>query len=190
MDNNQAVCIWFTGLSGAGKSTLANGMAKFIRFHKLPVVVLDGDKLRQGFNSDLDYSLDDRQENIRRTSEVAKVILDSGVNVIASFISPTEQIRSLAKQIIGEDRFKDVFVNASLETCIKRDPKGLYKKALSGQIKDFTGIASIYEAPLSPSIIIDTDLLTLEQAISQLEHFWQAQKTFGLRTQQALNTEG
>ncbi|MFH2141994.1 MAG: adenylyl-sulfate kinase, partial [Bacteroidota bacterium] len=142
--------IWLTGLSGAGKTTLAIALEKEIQSKGYFTKSFDGDIIRKGLNKDLGFSIDDRIENIRRIAELTKIFLDSGIIIIISFITPTIQMRDLAKSITGEHRFVEVFVNAPIEVCEKRDVKGLYAKARRGEIKDFTGIDSIYEIPLKP----------------------------------------
>ncbi len=154
---NQKPCIiWFTGLSGSGKSTIANALEKelFERGHK--TYLLDGDNVRLGLNSDLGFSDEQRVENIRRIGEVAKLFVDAGLIVICSFISPFEKERSFVRSLVEDEEFIEIFVDIPIEECIKRDPKGLYKKALNGEIKEFTGIDSIYEKPENPEITINT----------------------------------
>jgi len=148
--------IWITGLSGAGKTNLSKRLQKYFLEHENQKYVgLDGDVLRKGLCSDLGFSDEDRRENIRRVAELSKVFMENGQSCICSFISPTKKIRALARKIIGDDRFIEVYVNTPLEVCEKRDVKGLYKKARSGEIKKFTGIDSEYEAPENPEVIID-----------------------------------
>ena len=146
LKNQKACTIWMSGLSGSGKSTIANSLE--IELNKLGyhTYTLDGDNTRQGLNKGLGFSEEDRNENLRRVSEVCKLMNDAGLIVICSFISPFEKNRELAKSIVGDD-FIEVYINASLETCEMRDPKGLYKKARAGEIKDFTGITSPFETP-------------------------------------------
>jgi len=163
---HKAKVIWFTGLSGSGKSSLANEVSKLLFEHSIKVFTLDGDNTRLGLNKDLGFSLTDRKENIRRVAEMAKLFVDSGTVVLASFISPVEEERSMAKQIIGNENFIEVFVNCSLEQCEKRDVKGLYAKARAGEIKNFTGIDSPYEKPSNPDITVNT----VEQSISECSH--------------------
>jgi len=151
----KACVIWLTGLSGSGKSTIANEVEYRLNKMSYHTYLLDGDNIRSGLNSDLGFSETDRKENIRRISEVAKLFIDAGIITITAFISPFIEDRKRAREIIGED-FIEVFVDTSLEECIKRDPKGLYKKALKGEIKNFTGIDSPYEKPTNPDIYIDT----------------------------------
>ena len=163
-----AKILWFTGLSGAGKTTIANGIKERLKQENIKIIVLDGDKLRNGINKDLGFSLEDRKENIRRVAEIAKLFKDEGFLTIVSFISPTKEIRDLAKNIVSENDFVEVFINAPLEKCIQRDVKGLYKKAISGEINNFTGINSPYERPVNPDIIIDTAKLTVEESVEKI----------------------
>ena len=149
--------IWLTGLSGSGKSTIANELAIKLQQEGKLAYILDGDNVRMGLNKDLGFSDDDRKENIRRIAEVAKLLSDAGVIVITAFISPFREEREKAKEIIGRDNFIEVFVRTSLETCEKRDPKGLYKKARAGEIPMFTGIDSPYEEPLNYDIMVSGD---------------------------------
>ena len=148
--------IWFTGLSGSGKSTLANILDQQLFALNKHTLILDGDNIRNGLNKDLGYSGYDRMENIRRVSEVMKLAIDFGLIVIVSFISPLEEDRTLARQQVGATEFIEIYVDASLELCKKRDPKGLYAKAQNGEISDFTGLGSPYEVPKRPEIVIDS----------------------------------
>jgi adenylylsulfate kinase len=160
--------IWMTGLSGAGKTTLATALEKEIQKKGYFIKIFDGDIIREGINKDLGFTVEDRIENIRRIAEVTKLFLDTGIIVICSFISPTNQVRDLAKEIIGEDRFVEVFINCPLDVCEQRDVKGLYKKARSGDIKHFTGIDSPYEAPVSPDIEVLTHALSVKESTKEL----------------------
>lgn len=155
--------VWFTGLSGSGKSTIAIGVEQALFAAGFFPQVLDGDNIRTGINNNLGFSLEDRQENIRRIAEVAKLYANSGIIVLCSFISPTEEIRALAKTIIGEDDFLEVYVNTPIEVCEARDVKGLYAKARNGEIKGFTGIDSPYEPPSAPFV----DLKTADRPIPE-----------------------
>lgn len=171
----KAMVVWMTGLSGSGKSTIAQLVqAKLAAKGKL-VYVLDGDNIRSGLNQDLGFSLEDRNENIRRISEVAKLMVDVGVICLCSFVSPTNAIRSQAKAIIGEDDFKLVYINTSLEECEKRDVKGLYKKTRKGEIKGFTGIDSPFEAPDSPDLDLPTLNKSPEESADYLAQFIEKQ---------------
>ena len=160
--------IWFTGLSGAGKTTLSMGLNKMILRRGYFTKVFDGDIIREGLCKDLGFNNADRLENIRRISEVAKLFADHGVIVICSFISPTDEMRDLAKSIIGPERFIEVYVNCTLEICENRDVKGLYKKARQGLIHNFTGIDSVYETPKHPNIELRTDVWSEKQSLKYL----------------------
>ena len=157
--------MWFTGLSGSGKSTIANAVEKALFEKGVHTYSLDGDNVRLGLNSNLSFSAEDRTENIRRIGEVANLMIDAGLVVIASFVSPYEKDRAAVKNIVGASKFVEVFVNTSVEECEKRDVKGLYKKARAGEIKNFTGINAPYEAPINADIEIDTLNTTVEEAV-------------------------
>lgn len=163
-----AKVFWFTGLSGSGKSTLAIALEQKLFDQGYHVVVLDGDNIRTGINSNLGFSAEDRTENIRRIAEVAKLFLSQGQVCIVSFISPTREMRSMAKQIIGEIDFVEVFIDTPLEECEARDVKGLYKKARAGEIPDFTGISAPYEPPFQSDIHIQTMDKTVEASSALL----------------------
>jgi adenylyl-sulfate kinase len=158
-------CIWFTGLSGAGKTTLAKALKNKFDEIFIPAIFIDGDIVRKGMNNNLGFSDADRVENLRRVAEMVKIILDSGIMVICAFISPTRGVREMVKNIIGEDDFLEVFVDTSLQICMERDPKGLYKRALQGEIKNFTGLDSPYEPPTNPGLIVTTDNIGIEESI-------------------------
>ena len=164
--NQKAKVIWFTGLSGSGKSTIALSLEKKLFAMGYHVYLLDGDNVRTRLCNNLDFSESDRIENIRRIAEVSKLFVDAGIICINSFISPTRTIRDLAKSIIGEDDFNEVYVNTPLAICEARDVKGLYKKARSGEIKNFTGIDSPYEAPLNPDLEVLTENISVEAAVN------------------------
>ncbi len=155
--------IWMTGLSGAGKSTLSIEIQNALRKKGYFTKIFDGDIVRTGLCKDLGYSLDDRMENIRRIAELSKIFLDSGIIVICSFISPTEKMRQMAREIIGANNFIEVYINAPLEVCEKRDVKGLYARARQGLIVNFTGIDSIFEPPAHPDIEVRTDLWSIDK---------------------------
>jgi adenylylsulfate kinase len=163
--------IWFTGLSGAGKTTLARHLEEELFNRNYLVQVLDGDNIRTGINNNLTFSNTDRQENIRRIAEVSKLFLNCGVITINSFISPTEKMRQMAIDIIGREYFIEVYVNAPLEVCEKRDVKGLYARARRGEIKDFTGISAPFEYPEGMDLEICTDQLTIEDSVKKLVDF-------------------
>ena len=167
--------IWFTGLSGSGKSTVANQVAGHLHQSGQITYVLDGDNIRHGLNKNLGFSPEDRQENIRRIGEVAKLFADAGLITTTAFISPYRQDRDAVRDIMSPDRFIEVFVDCPLEVCENRDPKGLYKKARAGELKGFTGIDAPYEAPQSPELVVNTNELDVagctEQVIAYLmEH--------------------
>ncbi|WP_407655349.1 adenylyl-sulfate kinase [Aureispira anguillae] len=157
--------LWLTGLSGSGKSTIAQHLERKLYNNGFFAQVLDGDNIRSGINNNLGFSLDDRTENIRRISEIAKLYLESGVITINSFISPTRSIRQMAKDIIGAEDFIEIYINTPLEICEARDVKGLYQKARKGEIKGFTGIDAPYEAPLNPDVEVKTANLTIEESV-------------------------
>lgn len=160
--------VWFTGLSGSGKSTIAVEVEKTLIEQGKIVYRLDGDNMRHGLNSDLGFSAEDRDENIRRVAEVASLFKDAGVITLAAFISPYEKMREFAREKVGEDSFIEVYVKADIETCAKRDTKGLYKRAISGEIKDFTGISAPYENPQNPDIVLDTTKLSVEESVAEV----------------------
>jgi len=160
--------IWFSGLSGAGKTTLAKELEVILHQKGYLTQILDGDNIRTGINSNLGFSDEDRTENIRRIAEVSKLLVNSGVIALNSFISPTHDIRQLAMDIIGRENFIEVFVDASLAVCEQRDVKGLYKKARAGKIKNFTGIDAPFEPPQNPDIIINTDELSIAESLEKL----------------------
>lgn len=159
---HKAMTVWFTGLSGSGKSAIAGEVERKLFLEGYHTIVLDGDNLRSGLNKGLGFSPEDRKENIRRAAEVAKLLNDAGVIVLASFISPYKEDRQMAREILG-DAFVEVYVNTSLSVCEARDVKGLYARARHGEIKDFTGISSPYEVPSSPDITIDTSSGEIEE---------------------------
>ena len=167
LNKHNSFVVWFTGLSGSGKSTICNSLEIFLWTKKINTFTLDGDSVRNGLNNDLGFSSEDRSENIRRVAEVSKILMNAGNIVLASFITPFQKDRDLVKQIIGENNYLEVFVNTSLETCIKRDTKGLYQKSKSGLIKNMTGIDSKYESPNSFDIEI-SESSTLEQTVEIL----------------------
>ena len=160
--------LWFTGLSGSGKSTIAVGLEKELYKQGYLTQILDGDNIRTGINRNLGFSDEDRKENIRRIAEVSKLFIDCGIITINSFVSPTIAIRNQARELIGNENFIEIYVNAPLDLCEKRDVKGLYKKARRGEIQDFTGINAPFEAPKNPFIEINTAKLDIEQSINKV----------------------
>jgi len=167
LHNHRGTTIWFTGLSASGKSTLANGVAAELHEQGISTIVLDGDNIRHGLNRDLGFSPEDRTENIRRIAEVAKLFTSAAVVNLTAFISPYRSDRQLARDL-QPDKFIEVFCDASLDTCEDRDPKGIYKKARSGEIKEFTGIDAPYEAPENPELRLDTGKMTIDECISDI----------------------
>lgn len=168
MLKQKSVVIWMVGLSGSGKSTLAKSLEATLHEQGYLTQLLDGDNLRTGINNNLGFSEEDRLENIRRSAEVSKLFLNCGIITICSLISPTEEIRNLAKNIIGEKDYFEVFVNCPFEVCEARDVKGLYKKARNGEIKNFTGLDSPFEPPSNPALELRTDINDLETCSKQL----------------------
>lgn len=168
LNGHQCKVIWFTGLSGSGKSTIANTLEKELHAQGKRTYILDGDNVRQGLNKDLGFTDADRVENIRRVAEVAKLMMDAGLIVMAAFISPFGAERQMARELIGEDNFIEVFVDTPLAVCEQRDPKGLYKKARSGQLPNMTGISSPYEPPAQPDLVINSTIISAEDAVAQI----------------------
>jgi adenylylsulfate kinase len=164
----KALVIWMVGLSGSGKSTIAKALEQDLYERGYLTQLLDGDNLRTGINNNLGFSEAERLENIRRSAEVSKLFINCGVITICSFISPTEEIRKIAKDIIGEKDYFEVYVNAPFEICEQRDVKGLYKKARNGEIKNFTGLTAPFEAPVNPDVELRTDLKDLDVCKNEL----------------------
>ncbi len=167
-NGHRGAVIWLTGLSGSGKSTIAAEVERKLFERGVFARVLDGDNVRDGLNANLGFSLEDRQENTRRVAEVAKLFAETGAIALCSFVSPTRDMRQMVADIVGPDDFMEVFINTPLELCERRDVKGLYAKARAGEIKNFTGIDSPYEAPEAPFLELKTADLTIEQAAEQL----------------------
>ncbi|MCR9155265.1 MAG: adenylyl-sulfate kinase [Bacteroidetes bacterium] len=168
LNGHQGKTIWFVGLSGSGKSTLASELERKLHEQGKRTYILDGDNIRAGLNADLDFSDEARKENIRRISEVAKLMVDAGLIVLTAFITPFEEERRRVKELIGESNYIEVFVNCPLEECEKRDVKGLYAKARRGEISNFTGISSPFEEPESPHIKIPTHQMSVEEGVNKL----------------------
>lgn len=162
--NQRAIVVWIIGLSGSGKSTLAKALEYSLHNQGFLTKLLDGDNLRSGINNNLGFSDEDRQENIRRAAEVSKLFMEGGVVTICSLISPTHQVQQLAREIIGAESFFEVFVSCPFEVCAERDVKGLYKKALAGEIKNFTGLDAPFEAPKQPNLEVPTHQQSLEES--------------------------
>ena len=168
---HRPLLVWFTGLSGSGKSTLANALERALFERKVHTYLLDGDNVRAGLNKNLSFSPEDRTENIRRIAEVAKLMLDAGLVVLASFVSPYREDRENVKRIVGYGNFVEIFVNTPIDECERRDVKGLYAKARAGEIKNFTGVSAPYEAPMVPDIEIDTTKVSVEEAAAVILEF-------------------
>ncbi len=164
----RGVMLWFTGLSGSGKSTVAVALERELHRRGRLCRILDGDNIRSGINANLGFSEADRKENIRRIAEVSKLFVDTGIITIAAFISPTEEMRQMAAEIIGRNDFKEIYISTPLEECERRDVKGLYAKARLGEIKNFTGISAPFEAPMNPDLSIDTSAVSLEESVRML----------------------
>jgi adenylylsulfate kinase len=163
-----AKVIWMTGLSGSGKTTIAKRVEKHLHSQGILNQLLDGDNIRTGISNNLSFSIKGRAENIRRISEISKLFMNCGIVTLNCFISPTIKIREMARKIIGAENFIEVYVNASIETCEKRDVKGLYKKARKGEITDFTGISAPFEAPRNPNIEINTSELSVDESVQKV----------------------
>ncbi|MNT08468.1 Adenylyl-sulfate kinase [compost metagenome] len=168
MNGHKGRVIWLTGLSGAGKSTIANALEVALHHAGQRTYLLDGDNVRQGLNKDLGFTDAERVENIRRVAEVAKLMMDAGLVVITAFISPFRREREMARDLIGEGNFTEVYVNTPLETCEARDPKGLYKKARKGELPNLSGIGSPYEPPETPEVVVDGTQSDLNAVVSGL----------------------
>jgi adenylylsulfate kinase len=167
----KAKVLWMTGLSGSGKTTIGLALEKELYRRGFLVMLLDGDLVRTGINNNLKFSVEDRKENIRRIAEVSKLFVNCGIITINCFISPTDEIRSMAKNIIGEEDYLEVFVSAPLDVCETRDVKGLYAKARKGEIREFTGISSPFDVPSDPDLIVNTDLTSVEESVQSALDF-------------------
>lgn len=166
--NQRGVMIWFTGLSGSGKSTLAIAMERELQKRGLLCRILDGDNIRSGINNNLGFSEADRMENIRRIAEIGKLFVDTGIITLAAFISPNNDMREMAANIIGKQDFMEIYISTPLEECERRDVKGLYAKARRGEIKNFTGISAPFEVPAYPALSLDTSKLSVEESVNKL----------------------
>lgn len=164
----RGLTVWFTGLSGSGKSTIAVALERRLSQQGIFSRILDGDNIRTGINRGLGFSDEERRENIRRIAEVSKLFTETGIVTLSAFVSPTNELREMAREIIGKEDFVEIFVATPLEECERRDVKGLYAKARRGEIKDFTGITSPFEAPESPALAIDTTNLSVEEAVERV----------------------
>ena len=177
LNKHKSAVIWFTGLSGSGKSTLAHSVEEALHNLGCRTYVLDGDNVRHGLSSNLTFSNDDRKENIRRIGEAAKLMMEAGVIAITAFISPFNKDRNLVRQLLPQGDFIEIYCKASLETCESRDVKGLYKRARAGEIKNYTGIDSPYEAPDNPELVIDTESELLEESVAKVIDFLKSKET-------------
>lgn len=166
--NQRGCVVWFTGLSGSGKSTIATNLEKRLFSMGLKTYVLDGDNVRHGLNSDLGFSEDDRRENIRRVGEVSALFADAGIILLSAFISPFTSDRDKVRSVVPDGRFFEVYLNPPIDICEQRDPKGLYKKVRAGEIEEFTGISSPYEAPENPELSLDTSILSIDQCVDSI----------------------
>jgi len=170
-NKHSSFLVWFTGLSGSGKSTIANAVEEELQRLKVKSYTLDGDNLRKGINQDLGFSPKDRKENIRRIAEIANLMIDAGLVVLAAFVSPYKKDRDNIRNIVKDVNFVEIFVNTSIAECERRDVKGLYKKARAGEIENFTGISAPYEAPENPNIEIVTEKETVQEAVNRIIEF-------------------
>lgn len=166
--NQKGIVLWLTGLSGSGKTTLAKTFSEQLHNDGFLTQVLDGDNIRLGINNNLSFTLEDRMENIRRTAEMAKLFVDCGIVTICCLVSPTEKIRTLAKEIIGKEDFFEIFINTPLNICEERDVKGLYAMARKGEVKNFTGISAPFENPKSPSLEIKTEGVNIATSTKEM----------------------
>ena len=173
LNEHKSAILWFTGLSGSGKSTLAHAVEDYLHGIGIRTFVLDGDNVRQGLCKDLGFSDADRTENIRRIGEVSKLMVDAGIMVMTAFISPFIKDRQLVRELVEQGDFIEIYCKAPLDICEQRDPKGLYKKARAGQIPEFTGISSPYEAPEKPELILETAEKSIEASVSELIDYLQ-----------------
>ena len=171
LHNHNSFLLWLTGLSGSGKSTLANKVEQKLHEMKISTFILDGDNIRHGLNNDLDFSANSRKENIRRIAEVSNLFINSGIVTISAFVSPYIKDRENVKKIVGSRNFFEIYIKSSVEECEKRDVKGLYKKARSGEINNLTGISSPYEIPKEPDLEINTEILSISESTSKLLDF-------------------
>ncbi len=176
INKHKSGVVWFTGLPAAGKSTIAHHLEKELFDRGIRTYVLDGDNVRHGLNSNLGFSREDRRENLRRIAEVGKICVDAGLVVLAAFVSPYREDREYVKTIIGNSSFFEVYVKCSVDTCEKRDPKGNYRKAREGIIKEYTGVSAPYEEPLTPDIVLDTEIMNVESCISEILIFLDKRK--------------
>lgn len=171
LNGHGSVVLWFTGLPASGKSVLTKEVEWLLHRRGVRTFVLDGDNIRRSLNSDLGYSPEDRSENIRRAGEVAKLLIDAGIVVLAAFISPYRKDRERVRNILEDGEFIEIYVKCPVEVCEKRDPKGLYRRAKAGEIPDFTGVSAPYEEPLAPELVVETDKLSVEEGANKVIEF-------------------
>lgn len=175
-NNHKSAVLWFTGLSGSGKSTVSVALEKALYDQQVHTYRLDGDNIRHGLNNNLGFSPEDRKENIRRIGEVGKLMVDAGLLTMTAFISPYEEDRAQVRETLDDGEFIEVYTKCSLDACESRDPKGLYQKARAGEIQGFTGINAPYEAPSNPEIVIDTEQLSVEEAVQEIINYLKEHK--------------
>ncbi len=176
INKHKSGVVWFTGCPASGKSTIAHHMEKELFDRGIRCYVLDGDNVRHGINSNLGFSRDDRRENLRRIGELSKLFVDAGIVVLAAFVSPYREDREFIRQTVGPEFFFEAYVKCSIETCEKRDPKGHYKKAKAGLIKDYTGVSAPYEEPENPEIVLDTEEIDVETSVRTVLEFLERKK--------------
>jgi adenylylsulfate kinase len=171
MNGHKSFLLWFTGLPSSGKSSVAHATEKWLYENSCRTFVLDGDNVRHGLCGDLGFTEEDREENIRRVSEVAKLFIEAGVIVLAAFVSPFNKDRKKVKELLGHSNYLEIFIKCTVETCEKRDPKGLYKKARIGKLKDFTGVSAPFEDPKNADLTIDTDKLSVDESVIEIKNY-------------------
>jgi adenylylsulfate kinase len=176
INKHKSGVIWFTGLPSSGKSTVAHHLEKELFERSIRSYVLDGDNVRHGINSNLGFSREDRRENLRRIAELSKLFVEAGIVVLAAFVSPYKEDRAYIKDIVGDDNFFEIYIKCSVDTCEKRDPKGHYKKARDGIIKNYTGVSAPYEEPEAPDVVLDTEELDVESSIKKILEFLEKNK--------------
>lgn len=176
LNKHRSVLLWFTGLSASGKSTISHHLEKELFDRNIRAYVLDGDNIRHGINANLGFSRSDRKENIRRIAELCKLMVDAGIVVLAAFISPYREDREFVRDKVGRESFFEIYVKCSVEVCEKRDPKGQYRKARQGVIKNYTGISAPYEEPEHPDLILDTEELDVQSAVQKVLYLLESKK--------------
>lgn len=179
---HKSCLMWFTGLPSSGKSTIAHELEYNLSKRGMHTYVLDGDNIRHGLNKNLGFSKEDRKENIRRVGEVARLFVDAGIITLAAFISPFREDREAVRNLLNDGEFIEIYVKCPIEVCMKRDPKNLYKKAMAGEIKDFTGISQPYEEPSNPEIIIETDRLSIGESVNKILDYLTSRKIIKIGT--------